>query len=414
MDIFLIIILVFLSLEYFTRLVLTLLNRSHMNAEPKPEVRGIYNQEQYIKSQKYQRDNSKLQIISGAIGFILLMGMLYFKAFVWFDDIAREWFSHPILHGLVFFGLLGLAADLVSLPFDLYGTFVIENRYGFNRTNAATFLTDKIKGWFLAILIGGLAILLLIGTWQLFGFWFWLPAWGLITLIILALSSYGSIIIARFFNKLSPLEAGELKEKIHTYAHKVNFPVRDIFVMDGSRRSSKANAYFTGLGKIKRIVMYDTLIQRLSSDQVVAVLAHEAGHYKMGHIYKLLFVSIVQSGVMLFLLSLALTVPELSASFGVNYHSFHIGLLAFVLLYTPISFVMGIFGNIVSRKFEFEADAFTAETGYADALSDALKNLSAENLSNLTPHPAYVFFNYSHPDLASRLGKLVQNEKQSG
>jgi STE24 endopeptidase len=411
MDIFLIVILVFLSLDFFTRLALTMLNRSHMKAKPKPEVQGIYNQDQYLKSQQYQRDNSKLQIISEALGFIILIGMLYFQVFAWFDKTAMEIFSNPILHGLVFFVLLGLASDLISLPFDIYKTFVIENQYGFNRTSAATFVLDKLKGWLLALFIGGLAILLLIGTWELLGFWFWLPAWALITLIILALSSYGSIYIARLFNKLSPLEAGELRKKINDYAEQVNFPVRDIFVMDGSRRSSKANAYFTGLGKIKRIVLYDTLIQKLSTDQVVAVLAHEAGHYKKGHINKLLFISIIQSGVMLFLLALALSVPELAASFGVDEPSFHIGLLAFVLLYTPISFIMGLFGNIVSRKFEFEADAFAAETGYAGALSDALKNLSTENLSNLSPHPAYVFFNYSHPDLASRLGKLAQESE---
>lgn len=408
MDVFLIVILVFLGLDYLTRLVLTLLNRLHMKSEPKPEVQGIYNQDQYLKSQQYQRTNSKLQVISGALGFIVLIGMLYFQGFAWFDQLAGQLFSQPILKGFVFFVLLGLASDLISLPFDLYKTFVIENRYGFNRTSLTTFILDKLKGWLLALVIGGLAILLLIGTWELIGFWFWLPAWALITLIMLALSSYGSIYIARLFNKLSPLEAGELRDKIHAYAQQVHFPVRDIFVMDGSRRSSKANAYFTGLGKVKRIVLFDTLIQSLSADQVVAVLAHEAGHYKKGHINKLLFVSIVQSGVMLFLLSLALSRPELSTSFGVNQHSFHIGLLAFVLLYTPISFVMGLFANIVSRKFEFEADAFTAETGHAEALAGALKSLSAENLSNLTPHPAYVFFNYRHPDLASRLGKLLQ------
>jgi STE24 endopeptidase len=408
MDVFLTVILVFLSLDYFTRLVLTLLNRSYMKSDPKPEVQGIYNQDQYLKSQQYQRANSKLQIIAGALGFIVLLGMLFLQGFAWFDQIAGQLFSQPILKGFVYFALLGLASDFISLPFEIYRTFVIENRFGFNRTSAATFISDKLKGWMLALVIGGLAILLLIGTWELIGFWFWLPAWALITLIILALSSYGSIYIARLFNKLSPLDAGELRDKIHTYAQQVNFPVRDIFVMDRSRRSSKANAYFTGLGKTKRIVLFDTLIQSLSADQVVAVLAHEAGHYKKGHINKLLFVSIIQSGVMLFLLSIALSVPELTISFGVNQHSFHIGLLAFVLLYTPISFVMGLFANIVSRNFEFEADAFTTKTGHAKALAGALKTLSADNLSNLTPHPAYVFFNYSHPDLASRLGKLMQ------
>lgn len=412
MDLFLSIIVVFLSLDFLIRIGLSLLNQRNMHAPLPDEVRDIYDAERYERSQEYQRQRSRVGLLSATVGFAVLILMLWFQGFAWFDALAGYFFDHPILKGLLFFGILGLLSDLLSLPFDVYNTFVIEGRFGFNRTTSKTFVFDKLKGWLLAFLIGSIALSLLIGAWEWLGFWFWLPAWLVLGLIIMALSGYGSHWIARLFNKMAPLESGELKEKIVAFADKAGFPVSGIYVMDGSRRSSKANAYFSGLGKTRRIVLFDTLLEKLSADEVVAVLAHEAGHFKKGHIKKLLFTSIVQSGFMLFLLALALCVPELSASFGVDYHSFHIGLLAFVLLYTPISFVMGIFGNMISRIFEYEADAYTAQAGLADELIRALKKLSSESLSNLTPHPLYVFFNYSHPALAERIRRLKRNSTQ--
>lgn len=412
MDLFLNIIIVFLSLDFLIRIGLNLLNQKNMHAPLPAEVRDIYEADRYEKSQEYQRQRSRVGLISATVGFVVLILMLWFQGFAWFDALAGHYLTNPILKGLLFFSILGLLSDLLSLPFDVYSTFVIEGRFGFNRTTVKTFILDKLKGWLLALLIGSIALSLLIGTWEWLGFWFWLPAWLVLGLIILALSGYGSHWIARLFNKMAPLEEGELKEKIVAFADKAGFPVSGIYVMDGSRRSSKANAYFSGLVKTKRIVLFDTLLEKLSTDEVVAVLAHEAGHFKKGHIKKLLFTFIVQSGFMLFLLALALQLPALSASFGVDYHSFHIGLLAFVLLYTPISFVMGIFGNIISRIFEYEADAFTARAGLADELIRALKKLSSESLSNLTPHPLYVFFNYSHPALAERLRHLKHQSMQ--
>ncbi len=411
MDLFLTIIIVFLSLDFIIRILLNLLNQKNMRSPLPEEVKDIYEADRYEQSQEYQRHRSRVGLVSGAIGFLILVFLLGFQGFAWLDDFAGQFFDHPILRGLLFFSVLGLLSDVISLPFDAYNTFVIEDRFGFNRTTLKTFVLDRLKSWLLALLIGSIALSLLIGTWEWVGFWFWLPAWLILSLFILALSGYGSHFIAKLFNKMAPLEEGELKEKIVAFADRAGFPVSDIYVMDGSRRSSKANAYFSGLGKTKRIVLFDTLIEKLSTDEVVAVLAHEAGHFKKGHIKKLLFTSIVQSGFMLFLLALALQIPELSVSFGVDYHSFHIGLLAFVLLYTPISFVMGIFGNVISRRFEYEADAFTAQAGYANELIQALKRLSAESLSNLTPHPLYVFFNYSHPALAERLNHLKRKSK---
>jgi STE24 endopeptidase len=406
MDVILLIIIIFITSDFALRLLLKLLNRSYLHKQPAEVVSDIYDAEKYEKSQLYEREKTNVSLIASSIGFVVLIAMLWFQGFAWFDSLAANISTNPIIKGLLFFGILGLLSDFISLPFDLYNTFVIEERFGFNLTTIRTYIADKIKSWLLALLIGGIALALLIGTWEMIGFWFWIPAWLLMSMIILALSGYGSHIIARIFNKLLPLEEGELKDKIFAFAAKVEFPVKDIYVMDGSRRSNKANAYFSGFGKQKRIVLFDTLMQKLSIDEVVAVLAHESGHYKRGHIHRLLFISIVQTGVMLLLLALALTMPELSASFGVGYHSFHIGLLAFVLLYTPVSFVMGIVGNVISRRFEFEADAFTAKAGHGYELISGLKKLSAENLSNLSPHPAYVFYNYSHPDLATRLNHL--------
>lgn len=399
-------ILIFLSVDYFLRLTLALLNRSRMGSKPAPEVEGIYEAERYHKSQAYQRTLSNTGLWAGAVSFALTFFMLVFKGFAWFDHLAIQLIDHPVLTALVFFALLGLLSDLVSLPFELYNTFVTEERFGFNTTSKATYLKDKVKGWVLTLVIGGIALSLLIFTWKYFGFWFWVPAWFLIGLIIVLMSGVGSLWIGKLFNKFTPLEDGDLKERITAFAQKANLPLREISVMDGSRRSNKANAYFAGIGKTKRIVLFDTLLQKLDNYEVVAVLAHEAGHYKLGHINKMLFTSLIQVGVMLFLLALALGIPELSLAFGVNYHSFHIGLLAFVMLYTPITFVMGLFGNMVSRRFEFEADTFASNAGFNDSLVKALKKLTAENMSNLTPHPAYVFFNYSHPDIASRLKHL--------
>jgi STE24 endopeptidase len=406
MDTILLIIIIFISFDFALRMILKLLNRSHLNKKPSAVVSEIYDADQYQKSQLYQKKQTNISLISGSLGFLVLFVMLWMQGFAWFDNLAGNFFTNPILKGLLFFGLLGLLSDIISLPFELYNTFIIEERFGFNRSTVATFIFDKIKSWALALVIGGIALALLIGTWELLGFWFWIPAWLLMSLIILVLSGYGSHLIAKLFNRLSPLDEGELKTKIFAYAHKVGFPVKAIYVMDGSKRSNKSNAYFSGFGKQKRIVLFDTLLQKLSIDEVVAVLAHESGHYKCGHIRSLLFVSIIQTGVMLLLLAAALSVPALSASFGVDYHSFHIGLLVFVLLYTPISFAMGVIGNLISRRFEFEADAFTAKTGHGQDLISGLKKISAENLSNLTPHPWYVFFNYSHPDLATRLNHL--------
>lgn len=407
MDTLLLIIIIFLTVDFIMQLFLALLNRTRMQSKPPEIVSDIYDQERYEKSQLYQKRSSLIGLIHSGLGFIILISLLWFYGFAWFDDFAGQVSSHPILKGLLFFGMLGLLSDLLSLPFDLYKIFVIEEQFGFNNTTIGTFIIDKIKAWMLALVIGGIALTLLIGTWEALGFWFWIPAWALMSLIILALSGYGSHFIAKMFNKISPLEDGELKKRIQAFALKTGFPLKDIYVMDGSRRSNKANAYFSGFGKQKRIVLFDTLIEKLTIDEVIAVLAHETGHYKCGHIRKLLFISIVQTGMMLLLLALALDVSSLSGSFGVDYHSFHIGLLAFVLLYTPISFIMGVFSNMLSRRFEYEADAFTAKAGYAEALVSSLRNLTKENLSNLTPHPLYVFFKYSHPDMASRLNHIM-------
>jgi STE24 endopeptidase len=304
---------------------------------------------------------------------------------------------------LLFFGILGLIADILGTPFSVYATFVIEERFGFNKTTVKTFILDKIKGLMLAVIIGGGLLALVIWIYGATGRWFWLIAWGVISFFSVFMTLFYSNIIVPLFNKQTPLETGELRDAIEAFAQKTGFNLRSIFVIDGSKRSTKANAYFTGLGRKKRIVLYDTLIKDHPKEELVAVLAHEIGHYKKKHTLIGTFISIAQTGVMLFILSRFLGNPYLSAALGSNQPSFHMGIIAFGILYTPLSMILGLALNAFSRKHEFQADHFAATRYHPNSLRDALIRLSVNNLSNLRPHPLYVFFYYSHPPLLKRL-----------
>ncbi len=314
------------------------------------------------------------------------------------------------MDGSAVFGIIGLASDVLSTPFDIYGTFVIEERFGFNRTTPKTYVLDKVKGWLLALIIGGGLLAVFVWFYKTAGSLFWLYAWILFSAFSIFMTMFYSTLIVPLFNKQTPLEEGELRSAIESFAKKAGFRLDNIFVIDGSKRSAKANAYFSGLGPKKRIVLFDTLIKEHTTEELVAILAHEIGHYKKKHTTRGMLVSVLHTGVMLYLLGIFINRPELSGALGASGPSFHMGILAFGLLYSPVSLVLGIIGSNLSRKYEYQADAFAAEKYDPKPLKEALKKLSVNHLSNLRPHPAYVYVHYSHPPLLKRLEHLDKFE----
>lgn len=407
------IIVVLVIFEFLSERVLEYLNRTRWSDELPEEVKGIYDPGEYRRSQEYLKVNSKFSFFTDTYSLALLLLMLFLGGFAWLDSFIRQYTENHVLMALLFFGALGFASDILSLPFSIYRTFVIEEKFGFNKTTVKTFITDKLKGWLLGLIIGGGILALIVWIYQSTGSLFWIIAWGAVTVFSIFMTLFYSDLIVPLFNKQRPLEEGELRDAIKEFADKVDFRLSNIFVIDGSKRSTKANAYFTGLGRKKRIVLYDTLIDDHEKDEVVAVLAHEIGHYKKKHTTIGLFLSIAQTGFLFFLLSLFIGSPELSRALGAEEPSFHMGLLAFVILYSPVSWILGLAGNILSRKHEFAADTFAGEHYRPDPLKNALKKLSVKNLSNLRPHPAYVFVYYSHPPLLQRLANLDNVDRKN-
>lgn len=399
-------ILVILIVEFILSRYLDYLNAKTWTNEIPAELVGLYDEEKYQKAQNYNKENKRLSFVVSTISIILLLLFLWFEGFAWLHHFLSQYTTHYMALPLLFFGVLYVVSDLMSLPVSLYSTFGIEEKYGFNKMTMRTFFIDKIKGYLLTALVGGLVFSILIFIYTKTGNYFWFLAWIFVTLFTLFFSTFYTSLIVPIFNKLSPLEEGELKAAIQAYAQKVKFPLKNVFIVDGSKRSSKANAYFSGLGKSKSIVLYDTLVEKNSVNELVAVLAHEVGHYKKKHIQKSLVLSIIQTGVMLFILGYALRSPEFSQALGVNEPTFHIGLIAFGILFSPISTILGLFMNQYSRKNEYEADAYAKATFNKNDLITALKRLHVDHLSNLKPHPAYVFFYYSHPTLLQRLNAL--------
>ena len=379
------------------------------------EVKGIYDEDKYRKQQAYAKVNFRFSMITSTFSFVILLLMLLLTGFAWVNNLALSVSANSILTALVFFGILMLSSDLLTTPFSVYDTFVIEDKFGFNKTTPKTFIFDKLKGWLLGAIIGGGLLALIIYIYQLTTNQFWIFAWLIMSTFSIFMVLFYSNLIVPLFNKQTPLPEGELKSAIEKFSAKVGFKLDNIYVIDGSKRSTKANAYFTGLGAKKRIVLYDTLINDLTTNELVAVLAHEIGHYKKNHVIWGLLLGILQTGIILFIFSLFVGSPELSAALGVSEPSFHIGLIAFGILYSPISIITGLAMNLFSRRNEYEADAFAAKYFDANELALALKKLSVKNLSNLRPHWLYVFFNYSHPTLLQRLkalkGRLGENEK---
>ncbi|HEX8548297.1 MAG TPA: M48 family metallopeptidase [Cytophagaceae bacterium] len=395
-----------LIFDYVLDQTLSFLNlKSNSRALP-TVLADIFEHDKYQKSLEYHRVNTWFGFITSTFSFLVTSTLLLTGAFGKLDFLLRVFISPGILLSLAFFGVIFLVSDLINMPFSLYKTFVIEEKFGFNKTNVKTFLLDKMKGYLLTIIVGGLLGSVFLYLVEVLGnnFWYWF--WLIISAFLVFVNMFYASLILPLFNKLVPLEDGKLKQTIYTYSQKVGFPLHNIFVIDGSKRSSKANAFFSGLGPKKKIVLYDTLIKDQSTEELVAVLAHEVGHYKKKHIQVGMVLSILQTGLMLFILSRFVFNPVLSDSLGGINNAIHLNLIAFGLLFNPISTVIGIGMNMMSRKNEFEADEFAAKTFSGAPLIAALKKLSANNLSNLTPHPAYVFFNYSHPPLLKRLENL--------
>lgn len=392
--------------EFILATIMNYLNAKRFKDPVPNDLSDVYNIEEYEKSQAYKLTNYKFGIVTSVFSLLLILGFLLFGGFAWVDQVAQNITDNIILQALVFFGILMIGSDLLNTPFSYYQTFVIEEAFGFNKTSRQTFFLDKLKQWAMTIIIGGVILSLVIWFFQWAGTHFWLYTWALVTLFTLFMNLFYSKLVVPLFNKQEPLEAGSLREKIEYYAAQVGFDLQHVFVINGSKRSTKANAYFSGFGKEKRVTLYDTLIKDLEEEEIVAVLAHEIGHYKRKHIIFNLATSILLTGFMLFLLSLFINNPEVSLAIGVDRPSFHAALIGFGILYSPVSELTGLLMNHFSRKFEYQADDFAKDTYAAMPLVNSLKKLSKNSLSNLTPHPAYVFMHYSHPPLIDRIRNL--------
>ncbi|MBS2211342.1 M48 family metallopeptidase [Carboxylicivirga mesophila] len=397
------------SAQFIFEQWLDYLNHKHVSAVIPKELEGIYNEEQYAKQQNYKKANYSFGLISDVLSFIVMLAMLFLGGFALIHRWVEALSDSVIMQSLLFFAIIGLGSSIISLPFSIYGTFVIEERFGFNKTTPITFVLDLIKSMLLSVAIGGPLMALVIWLYTIAGDSFWLYAWMVISGFTVFMTMFYTSVILPLFNKQTPLEAGELREAIEAFSNKAGFKLDNIFVMDGSKRSTKANAFFSGLGSRKRIVLYDTLINDLSTEEIVAVLAHEVGHYKLKHTLWGTIIGVLQMGIILFVFGLVVGNPLLSQALGVTEPNFHMGLLVFGILYTPVSFLTGIIMSVLSRKNEYAADAFANSFGLGKALINGLKTISSNALSNLTPHRLYVFFHYSHPPLLQRIRAI--NEK---
>ena len=386
--------------------VLDWLNAKHFDDPIPQELADVYDTETYRKSQDYKKVNAKFSTLTSS--FMLVITLLFFAldGFAFIDQIARSMSDNEIIVGLIFFGIIMLGSDILTTPFSYYKTFIIEERFGFNKSTPKLFLADKLKGWLMTIIVGGGLLALVIWFYQISGSLFWVYAWIVFAVFALVMNMFYAKLIVPLFNKQTPLEEGSLRDKIEQYAATVGFKLNNIFVIDGSKRSTKANAYFSGFGSEKRITLYDTLINDLEEDEIVAVLAHEVGHYKKNHIIVNLFASVILTGFTLWLLGIFISNSIFSEALGVAEPSFHIGLIAFGILYSPISGITGFLMSVLSRKFEYQADNFAKNTYAGDPLISSLKKLSRNSLSNLTPHPLYVKLHYSHPTLLQRYRNL--------
>lgn len=400
------IIIAVLLVDFVVDKCIDFLNARHFDDRIPEPLKDVYKEEEYVKSQSYKKENYRFSLITSSFSLILTLCFFLFKGFAWVDQIARNFGTNEVTVALIFFGIIMLGTDLLNTPFAFYRTFVIEEKYGFNKSSKKLFLTDKLKGWGLSIIVGGAVLALIIWFYEKTGDNFWIYTWVFIGLFTLFMTLFYSSLVVPLFNKQTPLEDGPLKAAIEDFASNAGFALSNIFVIDGSKRSTKANAYFSGFGSKKRIVLYDTLIDDLSTKEIVAVLAHEVGHYKKNHVLINMILSLLVTGITLYVFSLFVGNKVLSEALSVNTPSFHIGLITFGILYSPISEITGILMNYISRKFEYQADNFAKEKFEGEALVSSLKKLSRNSLSNLTPHKATIFVHYSHPTLLQRVLNL--------
>lgn len=411
MNIYAVIILVTIAIDFVLDITSNYLNLKSLSKEVPEEFKEVYDEETYARSQEYTKVRTKFGFLTGGFDLFLVLGFWFSGGFNWLDEIIRAWGFGELATGLFYIGLLIVAKMIINLPFSIYSTFVIEEKFGFNKTTPKIFVMDLIKGLGLSLLIGTPLLAGILWFFMYAGDLAWLYAWGAVTAFMLIMQYVAPTWIMPLFNKFTPLEEGELRTAIENYTEKVDFPLQGLFVIDGSKRSSKSNAFFTGFGKNKRVALYDTLIENHTNDELVAVLAHEIGHYKKKHIIKGMVTSILQSGVMFFLLSIFLNAEGLFEAFYMEEMSVYAGLIFFGMLYAPIDMILSVFMQILSRKHEFEADAFAAETtGKPKDMISTLKKLSKDNLSNLTPHWFYVWLNYSHPPVLTRI-KALEGER---
>jgi len=393
--------------EYTLNLVSDLLNLRHLQPELPAEFRDTFDEAEYERAQAYTRTTTRFGLLSSTFGLAVLLAFWFAGGFEWLDTVVRGWGFGPIVTGLCYIGLLVLGRGALSLPFSAYSTFVIEERFGFNETTPKTFVVDLLKSLALGVAIGGPLLAAILWFFQSTGPYGWVYAWVAVTAVMLLLQFFAPRYLMPIFNDFEPLEDGDLRDKIFSYADEVDFPVDDVYVMDGSRRSNKANAFFTGFGTNRRIVLFDTLVEQLSDDELLSVVAHEMGHYKLHHIPQRIAISVIQTGVLFLLLSVFLQVEGLFQAFYVDQPAVYTGLLFFGLLYSPVDLLLSIPLNAWSRHHEFQADHFALRTtGQGETLISGLKRLAETNLSNLTPHPLTVTLDYSHPPLLRRIDVL--------
>ena len=411
MNAFLIIILVILIGDYVLGLVVDSLNVKHLKTDLPEAFSGYYDGEKYRKSQQYLKENTRFDLIIGSITTPAVIIFILLGGFNWVDQWARSLAWGPIATGLVFVAILLFGSQILSLPFSIYSTFVIEEKYGFNKTTPKTFVLDLLKGWLLAVVIGAPVFSAILWFFGQTGTMAWLYCWVALTGIQIFLMFVAPVVIMPIFNKFVPLEEGELKKAIEDYAKKQGFKMKGVFSMDGSKRSTKSNAFFTGFGRFRRIVLFDTLISKHTTEELVSILAHEMGHYKKKHILKSIIISILSTGLMFYILSIFMNNVSLFEAFGMDHVSIYASLLFFGFLYAPIEMILSIFGNMLSRRHEYEADAWAVRTYHRpQSMIAALKKLSVDNLSNLTPHPLKVFLSYSHPPVLERI-RAIQGFK---
>jgi STE24 endopeptidase len=390
-------------------LVADLLNLKALRSDLPEEFSDVYDAETYRKSQEYVRVTTRFGFVTATFGLLLTLIFWFAGGFNYLDRMVRGWGQHLIVTGVLYIGILVFIRTLLMLPFSVYETFVIEERFGFNKTTPLTFITDLLKAFALSVIIGVPLLVGVLAFFQYAGVYAWFYCWIVVTLVMIFLEFIAPTWIMPLFNKFTPLEEGELRNQILAYAQAVNFPVKNVFVMDGSRRSTRSNAFFTGFGNNKRIALFDTLIAKHTVPELVAVLAHEIGHYKKKHVLQGMVIGIVHTGVMFFLLSIFISHKGLFDAFYMEQMSIYAGLLFFGMLYAPLELILSIFLQVLSRRNEYAADRFAAETiENPEEMVRGLKNLARDNLSNVTPHPFYVFLNYSHPPDLERI-RAIRN-----